>query len=212
MQLHEQFRPKSWDEVIGQDKVIAVINRLRARGLGGRAYWITGKSGCGKTTTGRLLAAEIADEWGTEEIDAVGLSAAAIADWETKSRYKAIGGHGWAFIVNEAHGLSRPAIRQLLVTLERVPDNAAWIFTTTNDGQENLFGDNEDAHPLLSRCTVLQLASNGLAPLFAKRAREIAQSLDLDGKPEAAYLRLVQEHRNNFRAVLQAIEAGKMAD
>jgi len=33
----------------------------------------------------------------------------------------------------------------------------------------------------------------------------------LDGKPLKDYLRLVNENRSNFRAVLQAIEAGEMA-
>ena len=66
MQLHEQFRPTTWSEVIGQDKVLAKIGRLRKRGLAGRTYWLSGQSGTGKTTIARLIAAEVADDW---EID-----------------------------------------------------------------------------------------------------------------------------------------------
>ena len=70
MQLHEQFRPKRWADVVDQDKAIEQINQLRKRGLGGRAYFISGQSGTGKTTIAKLLAAEIANELCTVEIDA----------------------------------------------------------------------------------------------------------------------------------------------
>ncbi len=48
MQLHEEFRPKNWHNVVAQAKVIDQINALRSRGLAGRAYWISGQSGTGK--------------------------------------------------------------------------------------------------------------------------------------------------------------------
>jgi hypothetical protein len=76
MQLHEQYRPKTWAEVVGQEKAIAKINALRPRGLAGRAYWISGQSGTGKTTIARLLAREVADPINIDEVDATDLSAA----------------------------------------------------------------------------------------------------------------------------------------
>ena len=71
-QLHEQYRPQAWSEVVGQDKALAKIGRLRKRGLAGRAYWISGQSGTGKTTIARLIASEVASEWCTEEVDEIG--------------------------------------------------------------------------------------------------------------------------------------------
>ena len=56
MKLHEQYRPHSWGEVVAQPKILRQIDTLRRRGLAGRAYWISGESGTGKTTIARLIA------------------------------------------------------------------------------------------------------------------------------------------------------------
>ena len=210
MQLHEQYRPKSWSEVVGQDKALSRIETLRKRGLAGRAYWLSGQSGTGKTTIAKLLAAEVADEHCTTELDASEVTPALLREIEQQMQLYGWGGRGRAYIINEAHGLSRPAIRQLLVLLERLPSHVVFVFTTTVEGQENLFEEKIDAHPLLSRCIEIPLARRDLAKPFAERARQIAKAEGLDGQDEGAYLRLVRNHKNNMRAVLQAIESGAM--
>ena len=96
--------------------------------------------------------------------------------------------------------------------LERLPSYVVWCFTTTSEGQDALFEDNIDAHPLLSRCQILQLARRDLAKPFAERARMIADREGLNGRPLASYIKLLQRYRNNMRAALQAIEAGEMLD
>ena len=82
MQLHEQYRPTTWADVVGQDKIVAKIHALARRGLAGRAFWLSGQSGTGKTSLSRLIAAEVADEFCIEEIDAGDLTLDRLRDLE----------------------------------------------------------------------------------------------------------------------------------
>lgn len=210
--LHEQYRPQSWGEVVGQDKAINRVSALRRRGLGGRAFWLSGVSGCGKTTIGRLIAAEVASDFDTEELDAGSLTPARLNTVEeTMSLCGMMAPGGRAYIINEAHGLRKDTVRQLLVLLERLPSHVVVIFTTTLAGQNMLFEECDDSSPLISRCAVIPLAQRDLAKPFAKRAREIAEKEGLDGRPIEAYVRLVQRHKQNLRAVLQEVESGGMS-
>jgi DNA polymerase-3 subunit gamma/tau len=213
MQLHEQYRPRTWEEVVGQDEAIAEVRRVLRRSWGGRSWWLTGLSGTGKTTIARLIAAEGADEFGTEELDASRLTPAKVEELRRNMSYRSMSGKGGkAYLVNEAHGLRRDTIRELLVLLEDLPEHVSFIFTTTKAGQASLFEDSEDTAPLLSRCHVLELSSSPeTRAAMAARAKAIAMKEGIDGLPDQTYREALEAAGGNMRKLLQRVESGSFA-
>lgn len=106
--LFEAYRPRSWSEFIGHEKAVGRVEVLRKRGLGGRAYWINGQSGTGKTTLAYLIAGELAGEFDIEELAAGAITPAKLRQIESGMVYRGLGKEGGrAYIINEAHGLSK---------------------------------------------------------------------------------------------------------
>jgi len=208
--LFEKYRPSSFSQVVGQGKVLATLECLRQHGgLAGRAYWLSGSSGTGKTTLARMVAQEVAEDFCVEELDAGDLTVDKVRELGRTLWTRGMGRGGRAVIVNEAHGLRTDVVRKLLVALEPIPPHVVWIFTTTIEGQEKFEGM-DDAGPLLSRCTELPLARRDLTSAFAARCKEIAIAEGLDGRPIADYIRLAKELRNNLRRMLEHVESGAM--
>ena len=166
-----------------------------------------------KTTIARLLAAEIAEPLDVIEIDGGELTVSTIhqirRDMEFFGGIWGSGKTGRAWIINEAHGLTKNAERLLLTLLEPIPSHVMFVFTTTIEGH-SLFEETDDASPLLSRCTEIPLSRRDLAQAFAQRASEIATKEGLNGRPIEDYLKLARVCKNNFRAMLQRIDSGEM--
>ena len=207
--LFEKYRPTTFDEVLGQEKAVKKIKLLLARNWGGRAWWVSGASGAGKTSIAQIIAAQGADGLYVREFDSADqLSTSEIDKIEQDMHYFAPGKGGRAYIVNEAHGLRKAIIRRLLGLLERIPNHVCIIFTTTKQGESKLFDDQIDANPLLSRCIKNELNNQGQTKAFAEHCRNIATSDNLNGKPIESYGKLAQRCKNNCLMMLQVIESG----
>ena len=214
--LFEKHRPRTYADVVGQDRAVKAIATLRPRGLGGRGYYLSGPSGFGKSSLAYLLAAEIAPDIGTTEVDATQLTPKDVEEWRLSCRSKTFEAPGGrVLLINECHGLRKDTVKMLLNLLDgqtRLPGYAAVIMTTTCEGQLQLFEGNVDAHPLMSRCVVLPMATKveDVALPFAIRLRSIAQSEHLDGRSLVEYLAQVRRNKGNQRMCLNEIESGAM--
>ena len=184
---------------------------LKSEGWERQAWWISGQSGTGKTTLARIIAEMGADSYNINELDGKSLTLGALNNLADMWRHYPLGAKpGWVLIVNEAHGLRSDIIIRMLDLLESLPAQVAVIFTTTSEGQANLFEQKMDTAPLLSRCNVLELSRRNLSQHFAKRCQWIAQKEGLDGQPIEKYVKLAQNCKNNMRAMLKAIGKGVM--
>ena len=216
MQLADEYRPNGWDEVAGQDNAVASIQRVLARGVGGRAFWLTGLSGSGKTTMALLIAGEVSSDLAREECEAGALTPAKLRDLERTYACKPLpmdGKVGWAIICNEAHRLRRDTVAALLDVLERLPSYVTWCFTTTKQGKASLFEDDKsgDCAPLVSRCTEIVLEDGQKTnEALAVRAKLVSERAGLDVYPDWVYRCGIDDCQGNLRALLQRIESGQL--
>lgn len=212
--IAEKYRPKTLEDVCGHEKIKNRIASLKAKeAIGGKAYWISGNSGTGKTTIARIIASYMATTLFISEVDAGEISLDFLREYRNDMET-----YGWledekrgkALIINEAHGLRADAIKKLLVMLESIPSHCVVIFTTTREAQDDFFDDKIDAFPLLSRCIELRLSQRDLTVEFSARVKQIAESEGMDGLPIERYQQLARDKRNNMRAMLMTVESGEM--
>ncbi|GAP11724.1 DNA polymerase III, subunit gamma and tau [Bellilinea caldifistulae] len=153
--LYRKWRPRLWDQVVGQDHVVQTLqNAIRGERVG-HAYLFAGPRGTGKTTTARLLAkavnclAESPAERPCDRcehcqavnngrfLDLIEIDAASntsvddVRDLRDKINFAPTQGKYKVYIIDEVHMLSTAAFNALLKTLEEPPPHAIFILATT---------------------------------------------------------------------------------
>lgn len=210
IRLTEKYRPKTLADIIGQEKALNKLRIVINRSWGGHAYYLTGKSGTGKTSIARILADMNADKLYTIELVGRQLTVNQLKEIKENWMYIPMSEKsGQALIINESHGISKPVIEYLLQLIEDLPSNIVVIFTTTFEGAD-LFEEQLDSSPFSSRCINISLTQRDICEPLAIRAKEIADLEKLNGQPEEAYIKLLRKHKNNMRSALNDIESGCM--
>ncbi len=131
-ELINKYRPTSFDDIKGQSAVCKSIS-IALKKKRGRSFLLSGPSGVGKTTIGRIIAKEI----GCKSFDLIEVDGAsttgidAMRELTTHLLYKSIGGSPRVVIVDECHAVSAQAFKSLLKILEEPPENVYWILCTT---------------------------------------------------------------------------------
>lgn len=122
------YRPTSFADVVGQRVTRAVLSALLASGELPGAILLAGPTGTGKTTLGRICAAEM----GGDVSEAHGATMA-VSDMESLNRWfrSRTGVEPKVTIIDEAHTLSPDAADALLDLLEYLPERSMVILITT---------------------------------------------------------------------------------
>ena len=156
--LARKYRPRTFDDMIGQDALVKTLRNAFASGRIAQGYMLTGVRGIGKTTTARILARAL--NYQTDTIDAptvdmpvlgrhcaeimesrhpdiIEMDAASntgvdnVREIIENARYKPTSARYKVFIIDEVHMLSKAAFNALLKTLEEPPEHVKFIFATT---------------------------------------------------------------------------------
>ncbi|GEM_PF-792867 len=200
--LARKYRPKIFDEVIGQDHITRTLRRSLENDRVGHAYIFSGPRGIGKTTTARLLAKainceekndvepcnactscrQISEDRDVDVIEIDGASNNSVDQIRTlreNVQYSPAHSEIKVYIIDEVHMLSRSAFNALLKTLEEPPDHVMFIFATTEIDKV--------PDTILSRC---QRFDFRLIPqkLIAEALQEICEQEDIAAEEEALYL------------------------
>jgi DNA polymerase-3 subunit gamma/tau len=152
--LARKYRPKTFEEVVGQRPVVQTLqNAIRANRVG-QAYIFSGMRGTGKTTVARILAkalncqhgptptpcnvcefcTEINEDRSVDVLEIDGASSRKVEDIgpiRDTAKYRPIHSRYKIIYIDEVHMLSDHAFNALLKTLEEPPERTVFIFATT---------------------------------------------------------------------------------
>ncbi|NWK54389.1 DNA polymerase III subunit gamma/tau [Verrucomicrobiaceae bacterium N1E253] len=183
-----KYRPKTFNDVLGQDHVISTLRNAIERNRLAHAWLFVGPRGTGKTTTARILAKalncpegpsadfdpesplcrEIAEGTSLDVMEIDGASNNGVdnvRDLRENVQFTPAQGKFKIYYIDEVHMLSTAAFNALLKTLEEPPEHVKFIFATTEP--------NKILPTIISRCQRFDLRPIP-TPTIAKHLQHIA--------------------------------------
>ncbi|MGI5989826.1 MAG: DNA polymerase III subunit gamma/tau [Lachnospiraceae bacterium] len=152
--LYRKWRPKTFDDVRGQEAVVRTLKNQIKTGRIGHAYLFCGTRGTGKTSVAKIFARAVNCEHPVDgspcgecascraiaqgsDMNVVEIDAASnngvdnIRELRDQVRYRPTEGKYRVYIIDEVHMLSGAAFNALLKTLEEPPSYVIFILATT---------------------------------------------------------------------------------
>jgi DNA polymerase-3 subunit gamma/tau len=217
--LYRRHRPRTFEEVVGQEPVVRTLLGAVQRDQVHHAYLFVGSRGTGKTSMAKILAACLNCEHGptvtpcgqcdsciaiarASSLDVIEMDAASnnsvddIRELRDSVALAPVSGRRKVYILDEAHMLSTAAWNAFLKTLEEPPPNTVFVLATT-EAQKVPATVVDRCHRFdFQRPTVEQLA---------QVLRRTAQAESIEIGPEAIAA-LARSATGSFRDALGTLE------
>lgn len=227
--LYRKWRPRTFDEVAGQEHITETLKAQIIKGRISHAYLFTGSRGTGKTTCAKILAKAVNCEnpqsgnpcnvcpscigidegsiMDVSEIDAASNNGVEhVRALRDEAIYTPATVKKRVYIIDEVHMLSTAAFNALLKIMEEPPEHLVFILATTEL--------HKVPATILSRCQRYAF-KRLLAPTIAQRLMLIAgaEGIDLD-EPAAQLLARLSEGalRDAISLLDQCAGGGKIVD
>lgn len=200
--LYRKWRPKTFDQVVGQEHITETLKNQIMTGRLSHAYLFIGTRGTGKTTCAKILAKALNCEHpengnpcgkcaacrGIEEgsiLDVVEIDAASnnkvehVRALREEAVFSPVSVKKRVYIIDEVHMLTSSAFNALLKILEEPPEHLTFILATTEL--------NKVPSTILSRCQRHSFKRLG-TDTIASHLLHIAEKESFDLEPAAAKL------------------------
>ena len=219
--LARKWRPKTFDQVIGQAHVVSALSNGLDNQRVHHAFLFTGTRGVGKTTLARIFAKALNCEQGIGStpcgkcvacrgvdqgnfIDLIEVDAASRTKVDDTRelldnvQYTPSQGRFKIYLIDEVHMLSTHSFNALLKTLEEPPEHVKFLLATTDPQKLPA--------TILSRCIQFNLKAMDIGRLTAQLEKILeAEGIDYD---QPALLILARSANGSVRDALSLLDQG----
>lgn len=200
--IYRKFRPKIFDDVLGQEHVTRTLkNQIMSNNIA-HAYLFSGIRGTGKTSTAKIFARAVnclnnhdgnpcneceicISTLNEANMDVIEMDAASnngvddIRDLRDKVKFLPVKSKYKVYIIDEVHMLSKGAFNALLKTLEEPPEHLLFILATTEP--------QKIPATILSRCQRFDLKRIS-ADIIVENMKKICNELNIQYEEKALKL------------------------